>query len=181
MQKRSCGSKFNDYQLVADLSDGLKQSKCCQYFYGTSDLVEFGDGKCGVALLHNPKDSNKVVYLNKISCANYSSSPLRIEVYARAELDGKMKCSDGIKPGNSKCLYDVCPQAEILYSSKVTTINGDPVYLRSIMPFDTSDGFPRGSIILYPGFSRIYLFKSLEPNEKSLGSMSFGWWEEPIC
>lgn len=181
MQKYYHDRKFNDYQLVADLSGGLHQSKYCQYFYGTSDIVEFGLNKCGIVILHNPEESNKVVYINKLSCANYSNSPLRIEVYPKALIGAKLEKATGARTGNSKCLDTVRAQAEIVNGSFVKSIEGEPVYLRSIMPYDTSDGLPRGSIILYPGSSRIYLLKSLDECESCMGSVCFTWWEEPLC
>lgn len=172
--------KNNKPKLVNDISNGFYQSKECIYYYGVSDKIDVGTDSTACVALYNPFNSNKIIYMNKLSCANYSSSPIIVDVYADAKIEGKLKSSTGIANGNTKYSCKEINIGKILFGKDITLSTGKNVYSRSIPGYETSEGFPNGSIILYPGNLRTYLIKSSCSISSSLISVSFTWWEENL-
>lgn len=180
MDQLNCNKKCSRILMptyTATVGEGYIQSICCDYYYGTSPQINIGRGNDALVVLVNPRDSGIDLYLNKLSCANYSNSPIAVEVYTMATLGGEITQSDRIAPGNNGC--DFCNgEGQIFYGDDNTISNGVQVYSRSIEAYRTSDGYPNGSIILQPGSTRAYLIKVINPNETAVASLSFAWWEE---
>ncbi len=169
-------SYYNDcIPLVATVGEGFSQSNNCQYYFGTVPNINVGSNDVGVVMLYNPASSNSIVYLNKLTCSNYSNSPIQVEVYAEGKVGKNIiesKCKDS---GNTKC-HD-CSNLKLLYGNVDMDICGTKVYTRSIPSFESSDGYPNGSIILYPGSTRLYVIKPIIDTETSISNLSFAWWE----
>lgn len=179
MEYKKSKSKGLKPKYVATVGEGYVQSRQCEYYYGVSERVDFGKGASAGVLLVNPKDSGVVIYLNKLSCANYANSPISVDVYTKAGIDGELEKSPNIAAGNTGCKCSKS-KGRIYYGEELEVTDGTLVYSRSIEPFRTSDGYPNGSIILQPGTSRLYIMKTINPLETSIGSLSFAWWEDKI-
>lgn len=190
--------------LVTTIGEGFYQSKKCQYYNGTSPELTVGRGRSGLIVLSNADCSDKIVYLNKITLANYSSAPISLQVYSDVDIDRKLSASCDIAPTNSKCnnnninnisnntTSSNCTSSsnntsnnnkrslDILYSNDVSIDDGTLVYQRSLGAYDSSDSAPNGSIILCPGSERAYIINTLCPLSTAVVTLSFAWWESPI-
>ncbi|WDV47738.1 DUF6143 family protein [Clostridiaceae bacterium M8S5] len=180
MEENRCGCSCLRPKLVTRVGEGYAQSKKCDYYYGVSERVEFGKDLYSAIVLYNPKKSRKNLFLNKLSCANYSSTAISVEVYVMAKVEGDLEKSHNIALGNTGCCKCNKNKGKILYGNDIKLTEGVKVYSRSIKPFATSDGFPNGSIILAPGTCRLYLLKTICHAESAISDISFAWWEESV-
>lgn len=155
-------------------------SEACTYFNGVSNKVNFGKGELGAIILSNPKDSGVIISLNKLSCTNYSTSPIEVNVFADAIIRGKFNKSCNIAPANSSCIGRSDSQLDILDSESLLLKDGIKVFSKIIVPYGTSEGFPGGTVIMHPGAIRVYLFNTIDVNECARVAISYTWVEKQI-
>lgn len=176
---KSCNTNCNTMRptYTATVGEGIVQSSNCEYFYGMCPLIEFGKEYYAMIALANPRDSGVVLYMNKMSCSNYSGVPLQMMVYATGSIPCSLDVSNKVAPGNSECTEKNV--GKIYYGRYSGIMDGLDVDSRSIQPYQTHDGYPNGAIILHPGKARIYLLKVLNPRECAVTNVAFAWWEDP--
>lgn len=170
-------SDINNYSLELDLNEGTVQNKSCHHYLGTTDILNFNYGNCGVAILHNPEDSGKTIYIDKLCISNFSNAPIMVEILPRGDINGNLKLSTDIEV-NNEISFDSKSKTEILYASKVPYAKGKVIYRRSVKSYDTTEITLNGSVVLHPGFSRIYLLRAIECCGELSASLSFKWWEK---
>lgn len=170
-------SDIYNVNVGTNLNEGTLQNKNYHCYLGTTDILNFNYGSCSVAILHNPKDSEKTIYIENLSISNFSNAPIMVEVLPRGDINGNLKRSTDIEV-NNEISFDSKSKAEILYASKVPYAKGKVIYRRSVKSYDTSEIILNGSVILHPGFSRIYILRAIDCCEELSASLSFKWYEK---
>ncbi|MEG2787915.1 MAG: DUF6143 family protein [Romboutsia sp.] len=155
----------------------LYQSKKGNYFIGQTPSLS-GQTEHALAILKNPYNSNRIIYLNAITITNISSLNLSAEFYLRSSI-GKGIVSDLVSCVNTTIYPEPNPRGQIRYLNEPTSppTNGVSIFSRIVSPYSTLvvDG---GQIILAPGESISVYIGGFLPVSFNSVRFAFGWWEE---
>lgn len=176
-----CRAKNLTPQYTASVSEAYIQSKCCEYYIGTTKRIAIGNGVNGVVVLSNPKDSRVNLCVNKTNSSNLSNSPISVDVFSCAMIDGNLVKSYDYIQGNLACSELTKPKGQILYGADVNATNGVHIQILTIPPFQVLKGNTSGSVIIPPGAQRIYVFQTINIKETATIAMGLAWWEESVC
>lgn len=147
------------------------------YFIGKTDLLTFGDGTTGIALLYNPITSGAYIYLNTIGFTNTGACPFLANLWYYSTAVGTLTTSMNVVCPNTTLFPPAVPTATILFANSGTITGGVSPLVREVPCYSTVLRDDVGETILAPGES---LILSLEPNTTTStvsGYISFRWWE----
>jgi len=170
------------YQNAAEqVPISLFKSLQGKYFAGLS-REEFGAGKYAWAGLFNPKDSGILLFVNVFTVGNVSEIPFSFQVWLNAAVTGTGKITEMQSPANTAIRPLPKPKVQFLYAENVDAepTGGTLIFGRRCPAETTIVSEENGKFICAPGGN--FLISCLPPetsNEKVLGRIAFGWWEEP--
>jgi len=172
---------FNDICCKPPCSVPLYKSLQGKYFVGLS-REEFGDGKHAWAGLFNPPDSGLLLFVNVFTVSNVTEIPFSFQVWLNAATSGAAKPTDMQSPSNTAICPPPKPKVQFLYAENVDAepTGGTLIFGRRCPAETTIVSEEDGKFICPPGGN--FLINYLPPetsNEKVLGRIAFGWWEEP--
>ena len=157
----------------------LYQSKKGRYFIGQTPILTGQNGHA-LALLLNPINSNRNIYLNAITITNISDINISAEFYLRSSFNNGL-ISNLVSSANTSIVPNPIPKGQIRYLSTTTKPPNDgvPIFSRIVPPYSTLvvDG---GQIILGPGQSIIVYLGGFLPLAFDSTKVAFGWGEEEI-
>ncbi|WP_039656073.1 DUF6143 family protein [Clostridium tyrobutyricum] len=158
----------------------LYQSLRGKYFVGLS-REEFGEGRYAWAGLFNPRDSGVLLFVNVFTVGNVTEIPFSFQVWLNTTASGKAKLTDMQSPSNTAIRPLPKPRIKFLYSENVDAepTGGTIIFGRRCPAETTIVSEEDGKFICRPGGN--FLINCLPPetnNEKILGRIAFGWWEE---
>lgn len=157
----------------------LYQSQRGNYFIGQTPLLS-GETEHALALLKNPCNSNRTIYVNSISITNISDSNLSAEFYLRSEVCNTIN-SPLVTAANTGVDCENSNKGQVRYLNCPTEapINGTSIFSRIISPNSTLviDG---DQIILAPDQALTVYIGGFSPVPFDNIRSSFSWWEEPI-
>lgn len=155
------------------------QSKKGAYFIGQTPILG-GQSQNALAILRNPSDSGRLIYVNAITITNISDSNLSAEFYLRANL-----CPGSISNQVTCVNTSVCPVPspvgiiEYFYPPISSPANGVSIFSRIVPPQSTLvvDG---GQIILGQMQSLSVYIGGFEPASFEGIRFAFGWSEKEL-
>lgn len=157
----------------------LYQSKKGRYFIGQTPILAGQDGQA-LALLLNPINSNRNIYLNAITITNISVLNISAEFYLRSSFNNAF-VSNLVSSTNTSIIPKPIPKGQIRYLPSTTEppSDGVPIFSRIVPPYSTLvvDG---GQIILGPGQSILVYLGGFLPLAFNSTKVAFGWGEEEI-
>lgn len=115
----------------------LYQSQRGNYFIGQTPLLS-GETEHALALLKNPCNSNRTIYVNSISITNISDSNLSAEFYLRSEVCNTIN-SPLVTAANTGVDCESSNKGQVRYLNCPTEapINGTSIFSRIISPNST--------------------------------------------
>ena len=159
----------------------LYKSMQGKYFVGLS-REEFGRGKHAWAGLFNPPDSGVLLFVNVFTVSDVSEVPFSFQVWLNAVVQGPARLTDMQSPSNVAICPLPKPQVQFLFAENVDAepLGGTLIFGRRCPAETTVVSEEDGKFILPPGGN--FLINLLPPEEsenKILGRIAYGWWEEP--
>lgn len=159
----------------------LSKSLQGKYFVGLS-REEFGAGKYAWAGLFNPRCSGVLLFVNVFTVSNVTEIPFSFQVWLNATTSGTVKSTDMQSPANTAIKPLPNPKVQFLYAENIDTepTGGTLIFGRRCPAETTIVSEEDGKFICPPGGN--FLINCLPPessDEKILGRIAFGWWEEP--
>jgi hypothetical protein len=144
--------------------------------------AEFGDGKYGWAGLFNPPRSGVLLFANVFTVGNVTEIPFSFQIWLNAVTAGLAQETDMQSPSNVAIRPLPKPKVQFLFAENV---DGEPtggtiIFGRRCPAETTIVSEEDGKFIIPPGGN--FLVNLLPPetsDEKILGRVAFGWWEEP--
>lgn len=172
---------FNDLCHEPSCPMALYKSLQGKYFVGLS-REEFGDGKHAWAGLFNPYNSGVVLFVNVFTVGNVTEIPFSFQVWLNATTSGTAKLTNMQSPSNTAICPLPKPRVQFLYAENVNAepTRGTLIFGRRCPAETTIVSEEDGKFICPPGGN--FLINCLPPetsDEKILGRIAFGWWEEP--
>lgn len=172
---------FNHSYCEPACAMSLYKSTQGKYFVGGS-REEFGSSKYAWAGLFNPENSGVLLFVNVFTVTNVSEIPFSIQVWLNAVTSGTSKLTDMQSPSNTALCPPPKPNVRFLYAENVDVepLAGTSIYGRRCPAETTVVSEEDGKFICRPGGN--FLINCIPPeksNEKIMGSVAFGWWEEP--
>ena len=170
------------YQKVTQqMPISLAKSLQGKYFVGLS-REEFGAGKYAWAGLFNPSRSGVLLFVNVFTVSNVTEIPFSFQVWLNATTSGTAKPTDMQSSANTAIKPLPKPRVQFLYAENVDTepTEGTLIFGRRCPAETTIVSEEDGKFICPPGGN--FLINCLPPetsDEKILGRIAFGWWEEP--
>ena len=170
------------YQNVTgQIPISLAKSLEGKYFAGLS-REEFGRGKHAWAGLFNPRYSGVLLFVNVFTVSNVTEIPFSFQVWLNATTLGNAKPTDMQSPANTAIRPLPRPKVQFLYAENVGAEprGGTLIFGRRCPAETTIVSEEDGKFICPPGGN--FLINCLPPetsDEKILGRIAFGWWEEP--
>ncbi|WP_313183626.1 DUF6143 family protein [Lacrimispora sp.] len=170
------------YQKASEqIPISLSKSLQGKYFAGLS-REEFGGGKHAWAGLFNPSCSGVLLFVNVFTVGNVTEIPFSFQVWLNATTSGTAKPTDMQSSANTAIQPVPKPKIQFLYSDNV---DGEPtggtlIFGRRCPAETTIVSEEDGKFICPPGGN--FLINCLPPetsDEKIVGRIAFGWWEEP--
>ncbi|MDP4117838.1 MAG: DUF6143 family protein [Bacillota bacterium] len=164
-------------QIPISLSESLQG----KYFVGIS-REEFGAGKYAWAGLFNPEGSGVLLFANVFTVSNVTEIPFSFQVWLNATTLGTAKPTDMQSSANTAIQPIPKPKVQFLYAENVDAqpTEGTLIFGRRCPAETTIVSEEDGKFICPPGGN--FLINCLPPetsDEKILGRIAFGWWEEP--
>ena len=160
-----------DYQLY--------QSGKGKYFIGQTPVLT-GENEHAIAMLYNPSNSNRNIYVNAITITNISDNNLSAEFYLRS-LSNKGKISNLVSCANTSIYLEPNPKGQIKYLNPASKppCDGVSIFSRIVSPNSTLvvDG---GQIILGQDQSLSVYIGGFLPIIIDNIRFAFGWWEERV-
>ncbi|MEG2338841.1 MAG: DUF6143 family protein, partial [Clostridium sp.] len=149
------------------------------YFIGQTPILS-GGNQHALALLKNPQNSNKIIYLNAITLTNISAVDLSAEFYLRSSIYNPVP-SSLVSCVNTTIYPEPLPNGQVQYINSPTSPPSDGVSIFSrIVPNSSTLVVDGGQIILAPGQSIAVYIGGFSPITFSSIRFAFGWWEEKI-
>lgn len=155
----------------------LYQSEKGNYFIGETPTLT-GVDEHALALLLNPFNSKRNIYINAMTITNISNLNVSAEFYLRSRFNGGMT-SDLVSCTNTAIFPEPIPNGQIKYlpTTSQAPNDGVTIFSRIVSPYSTLvvDG---GQIILGAGQSVIIYLGGFLPVAFDSAKVAFGWWEE---
>lgn len=160
-----------DYQLY--------QSGKGKYFIGQTPVLT-GENEHALAILYNPPNSNRNIYVNSITITNISDNNLSSEFYLRSSCN-KGKISNLVSCANTSIYPEPNHMGQIKYLNPAykPPCDGIPIFSRIVSP-NSNLVVDDTQIILAPNQSiSIYIGGFLPIIVNSI-VFQFTWWEEVL-
>jgi len=159
----------------------LYESTLGRYFAGLS-REEFGAGKYAWAGLFNPARSGVLLHVNVFTVGNVTEIPFSFQIWLNATVSGAAQLTDMQSPANTAIKPLPKPKVQFLYAENVDSepVGGTIIFGRRCPAETTIVSEEDGKFICPPGGN--FLVNCLPPetsDEKIVGRIAFGWWEEP--
>ncbi len=172
---------FIDYNVSVPVS--LMKSLEGKYFVGTAENLDFGSASHAWARLYNPPNSGVNLFVNTWTVSDIMTTSYKVGIWLNPNPRGIIQLSENIIPSNQ--VYVPKPQAktQLQYAISVKDFPSDVgrAFGRQGLPGTTIISEEESKFIFPPGGSfMISLSNPISPSIPATGSISFGWWEEPI-
>lgn len=170
-----------DYNVSIPFS--LMKSIEGKYFVGSADNMPFGNATNAWARLYNPPNSGVNLYVDTWTVSDILTTPYRVRIWFNSTPRGLIEYSQNVTPSNLTIVPQ--PRSHILLQYAIS-VNGFPTdgieaYVRYGLASTTITSVEEGKFIFPPGGSFMVSLSNPErPTVPVTGSVSFGWWEEPI-
>ena len=157
----------------------LYQAQKGNYFVGQTPILS-GSTEHALALLQNPCNSNKTLYVNSISITNISDYNLSAEFYLKSQVCNTLT-SDLVSCTNTGIDPEPTNKGKIKYVTAPTEPPNDGVSIFSRIASPNSTLVVDGNqIILAPDQSLTIYIGGFSPVAFDSVRFSFEWWEEII-
>jgi hypothetical protein len=173
----------NPITQVASMPYELYLSLKGKYFLGSTEELEFGNGKSAWAGLFNPNYSNVNLHLYFWQVTNTGTTPIRAQIWFNSDPPGMPTRVRTITPGNTALFPLPRSNVRLFQASNVTGEPEDGVkaFVRRAQPGVTIGDVEVGKFIFPPGGSfLIFLSNPETPNLPAKASVGYAWWEEEI-
>ncbi|MEF9951799.1 MAG: DUF6143 family protein [Clostridium sp.] len=169
----------NSKPVKVSMEYPLYESEKGDYFIGQTPILS-GQNQHSLALLKNPHNSNKIIYLNTITLTNISGVNLSAEFYLKSNVNNPL-VSSLVSCVNTAIIPEPLPKGQIQYVNSPTTppTGGVSIFSR-IVPGSSTLVVDGGQIILAPGQSISVYIGGFSPVTFTNIRFAFGWWEEKI-
>lgn len=173
----------NPITQVADMPYALYLSLQGKYFLGSTEELEFGNGRSAWAGLFNPSYSNVNLHVYFWQVANTGQSPIRAQIWFNSDPPGRPTRVTTVTAGNTALCPPPRPRVRLLQASNVI---GDPeggikAFVRRAAPETTIGDEEVGKFIFPPGGSFVIFLSNPEaPDQPAAATVGYAWWEEKI-
>lgn len=171
----------NPITQVAGMPYSLYLSLQGNYFLGSSDELQFGNGKSAWAGLFNPYNSGVNLFVYFWLAANDGDSPIRAQIWFNSTPPGRPTRVTNITPGNTSLTSEPRTKIKMLEASNVTDEpeGGIKAFVRRAPAGQTVSDEEFGKFIFPPGGSFIIFLSNPEtPNELAAATVGYSWFEE---
>jgi hypothetical protein len=176
-------SLINTIPQVAGMPYSLYLSLHGNYFLGSSDELQFGNGESAWVGLFNPINSHINLHVYFWEVANTGSSPIRAQIWFNSNPSGSPTSIATVTPGNTALCPLPRPRIDLLQASNVVLepTGGTKAFVRRAQPEVTIGDEEFGKFIFPPcGSFVIFLSNPETPDQPASATISFEWWEEKV-
>lgn len=173
----------NPITQVASMPYALYLSLQGKYFLGSTDELQFGNGKSAWAGLFNPVNSGVNLHVYFWQVSNTGPSPIRAQIWFNSIPPGHPTRVTTTKPGNTTICPLPRPKIRLFEASNVLGEPKDGVkaFVRRAQPQATVGDEELGKFIFPPGGSfLIFLSNPEAPDQLAKATIDYEWWEEEI-
>lgn len=173
----------NPITQVASLPYALYLSLQGKYFLGSTDELEFGNGRSAWAGLLNPVNSDVNLHVYSWEVSNSGPSPIRAQIWFNSEPSGRPTRITTITPGNTTLIHLPRPRVKLFQAVDVLTEpqEGVKAFVRRAQAGVTIGDEEVGKFIFPPGGSfLIFLSNPEAPDQPAKAAVSYTWWEEKL-
>lgn len=170
-----------DYTVNVPIS--LMRSIEGNYFIGMAENLQFGNATNAWARLYNPPYSGVNLYVDNWAVSDILTTPYRVRIWFNSTPQGLIQYSQSVTSSNLAISPQPRPLIQLQYAISVNGFPTDGVgaYVRYGLAATTITSEEEGKFIFPPGGSFMVAVSNPEkPTVPATGSISFGWWEEPI-
>lgn len=154
-----------------------------KYFSGNAVDISFGEATKGWARLYNPPDSGVNLFVNVWTVGDIFSTSFRVQIYFNSTPPGIIQESEHVTPTNTTIIPPPQPKTRVQLGvgAKGFPSGGVLAFGYSGLAGTTVGEELQGRQIFPPGGSFTVLLSNPEnPTIPAMGTVAFGWWEEPI-
>lgn len=173
----------NTANYTVSIPISLAKSMEGKYFVGIAENLDFGNATNAWARLYNPLNSGVNLFVNTWTVSDILTTPYRLRIWFNSTPQGLIQFSQNVTPSNLAVVPESKPRILLQYAIAVSSlpIDGTPGYVRYGLEGTTINSEEEGKFIIPPGGSfMITISNPQKPTIPATGSISFGWWEEPI-
>lgn len=170
----------NPITQVAGMPYALYLSLQGNYFLGSTEELQFGNGRNAWAGLFNPYNSGVNLHIYFWEVSNTGDSPIRAQVWFNSTPLGYPTIVESVTPGNTA----ICPPSRtIIKFLQASNVPGDPTggvkaFVRRAPAKTTIGDVEVGKFIMPPGGSFIISLGTPEaPDEPGRATVGFAWFE----
>lgn len=154
-----------------------------KYFLGIAENLDFGNVTNAWARLYNPPGSGVNLFVNTWTVSDILATPFKVLISFNSSPRGFVQNSQSVTPSNLTLVPQPQNQVQLQYAIAVTGFPTDGVraFTRYGLAGTSINSEEEGKFIFPPGSSFMITISNPErPTMPATGSISFGWWEEPI-
>lgn len=173
----------NPITQVASMPYSLYLSLQGKYFLGSTEELEFGNGRNAWAGLFNPVNSNVNLHIYFWQVANTGQSPIRAQIWFNSCPPGQPTRVTTVTPGNTSLCPLPRPRIRFFQANNVVEEpdGGVKAFVRRAPSEDTISDEEVGKFIFPPGGSFIIFLSNPEtPDQAAKATVGYAWWEEKI-
>lgn len=154
-----------------------------KYFSGVATDIYFGEGTKGWGRLYNPPDSGVNLFLNVWTLGDIFTTSYKAQIWFNSTPPGIIQESKFLTTTNTAISPLPQPKCRVQYGIMAKGFPSGGVFA---FGYSGSAGTTvaeelQGRQIFPPGGSfTVFLYNPENPTIPALGTVSFGWWEEPI-
>lgn len=154
-----------------------------KYFSGNAFDIKFGEATKGWARLYNPPDSGVNLFVNVWTVSDIFSTSYRVQIWFNSTPPNIIQESESVTPTNTTISPPPQPKIRVQYGvgAKGFPSGGVFAFGYSGLAGTTVGEELQGRQIFPPGGSfTVFLSNPENPTIPTMGTVGFGWWEEPI-
>ena len=154
-----------------------------KYFSGNAYDISFGEATKGWARLYNPPDSGVNLFVNVWTVSDIFSTSFRAQIWFNSTPPGLIQESESVTPTNTTIIPPPKPKTRVQFGvgAKGFPTGGVLAFGYSGLAGTTVGEELQGRQIFPPGGSfTVFLSNPENPTLPAIGTVAFGWWEEPI-
>lgn len=174
---------LNNTMYSVNIPISLMKSIEGKYFVGIAENLNFGNATYAWARLYNPPNSNVNLFVNTWTVSDILSTSYKLLISFNSMPMGFVQFSQSVTPSNLAIVPQPQPKVQLQYAITVSGLptGGVSAYSRNGLAGTTINSEEESKFIFPPGSSFMITMSNPEnPVIPATGSISFGWWEEPI-
>ena len=180
-QDCQCNNSCSGITVVSDISNAYIQNLQGIFYKGQTLEITVSMQNNGYAILENSLDSQTTTFIRDTNISNFSSTPVRVNVYHCSQYDNNLTPSNNIATTNSLYCSYVTRNTNIYYGNNLQNLKGTRVS-SFLVPANGNYPIVQGGYTNYvPGKGLVFEIVALDPTQTAEVIVNFGWWEQKNC